>query len=472
VGVKKSAGKLFPTQFESTLLKLKPQVELFKAQDKISDEVSRAELDAAEHEFMKGLFIKAGLWDARDVIFAQDVKTARQLSEASKRLTTALQSEWEQGRDLQWEFEHVKDGAAIRLHIEDPAVSSRWVKPSQRSSGFTAFFVLSLTTFARTSFQKARSFIYLFDEPGTYLHPIAQINLQRVFESLAGQHQLAYTTHSMFLVNKNNPKRNRVIRKGASGTSIDAKPFSGNWKAVRESLGILMAHNFLIAEHTLLVEGPSDPIYLLACLGKLVESGKVDVDLNDFSVVDGGDERNYVAMAKLMLNEGRRVVALLDGDGHGRKLKERLEKIAGAELSNGTLKIELLPPDCSIEDLLIVPELYVDAACDALKEVVSGGILAYADGYDDERALAELRDELGKKPAGKTLGKHTDEVTATLVKEREPISKLNIAMKYEDALASVTLEKLLPSPEFSALIKSLQTQLKLHPRKAGEGPLA
>jgi predicted ATP-dependent endonuclease of OLD family len=75
----------------------------------------------------------------------------------------------------------------------------------QRSSGFTSFFVLSLTLFARTASSDVQSFIFLFDEPGAFLHPIAQVNLQRVFESLAQQSQLVYATHSIFLVNKNVP---------------------------------------------------------------------------------------------------------------------------------------------------------------------------------------------------------------------------------------------------------------------------
>ena len=50
------------------------------------------------------------------------------------------------------------------------------------------------------------------------------------------------------------------MRKDDVGTTIDAKPLAKNWKSVREPLGILLAHNFLISDYTLLVEGPAEPV--------------------------------------------------------------------------------------------------------------------------------------------------------------------------------------------------------------------
>src|SRR5205814_231526 len=136
---------------------------------------------------------------------------------------------------------------------------------------------------------------------------------------------------------------------------------------------------------------------------RLVQTNEVDIDLNDFSIADGGDERNYVAMAKLMLDEGRCVVAMLDGDGHGKKLKERLEKLAGKHVQDQTLTILLLPESCSIEDTLLAPQLYVDAVSKAVTELVRAGITSYENGFDEEKATQEIRQKLQAKPRDKTL---------------------------------------------------------------------
>ena len=159
------------------------------------------------------------------------------------------------------------NGDHIQLLIEDPSVSGRFVKPSQRSEGFSAFFTMSMRLLARTSASPSSSYIFLFDEPGTALHPAGQVNLLRVFERLSESNQIVYSTHSLFMINHNRPYRNRVISKGAAGTVIDQKPFLKNWRAVRDSLGLILAGTFFIADRTLLVEGESDAMYIGALLG-------------------------------------------------------------------------------------------------------------------------------------------------------------------------------------------------------------
>ena len=74
------------------------------------------------------------------------------------------------------------NGDHILIQIYDPSVKNRYTQPSKRSSGFQTFFILSMLITARKYNNPSNSYIFLFDEPGTYLHPSAQIDLQRSFE--------------------------------------------------------------------------------------------------------------------------------------------------------------------------------------------------------------------------------------------------------------------------------------------------
>jgi predicted ATP-dependent endonuclease of OLD family len=390
-------------------------------------------------EFMQGIFRLAGIWDARSTIFVQDDMTSRLLDEASVTLTTILNDRWNQGKELKWKLEHTgTNGDHIVIKIGDPAIKGRYTRPSLRSSGFRTYFLLSMIIFARTANKPTNSYVYLFDEPGTYLHPSAQLDLQRSFETIADQTQIIYTTHSLFLVSKNYPERNRVISKTGQGTKIDQKPFSRNWKSVRESLGILLSNNFLIAEKTLLVEGPSDVIYLLDAVKKLKRAKKLDVDLNDLSIVDAGDSQNYIAMAKLMLSEGREIVALLDGDKSGKGVDMQLQKLCAAEMKAKRLHIVCLPENNSSEDVFADLAVLKIATCSAFNELVKSGARVAKEGIkiDDEmKRIAPTE--------GTTLGRLLDQITNTFFKPNEKISKLLIATLYEnemekksDALAS------------------------------------
>lgn len=462
---------VFTDEQVAVVLKMRPRVELFEPAAGIVDEIGLQQLEQPQFEPMKGIFLKAGLWGDRANLFTQNAWSSRQLAEASERLTEVLRREWEQGRDLEWKFEHAgNNGNIIRLLIKDPAVRNNYVRPSQRSQGFTSFFILSLTVFARTAAHSFGAAIFLFDEPGTYLHPIAQVNLQRVFESLAERSQIAYATHSIFLVNKNVPGRNRVIRKAEGGTVVDRKPFSGNWKAVRESLGITLAHNFLISDRTLLVEGPSDAVYVAATLLYLVRSRQVEIDLNDFSIADAGTSQNMVAMTRIMLKEGRKVVVLLDGDGHGQKVKKELEKTCSREIASADheLVIHLLPAGKSIEDL--VPwrcELFAGTA-DAARALLDEGVRTLAPGKDANAFTTDLAAAESAR-GNDTLGTVLEKTTKTWFKGTDSVSKLQIALRYEDRLPGKAHDADHPVDGATTdLVSQLQQALKLQPRKAGK----
>jgi predicted ATP-dependent endonuclease of OLD family len=464
--VLKTEDDPFTDEQAAALLKMRPRVELFGVSAKIADQVQLTQLDTPQFEFMKGLFLKAGLWEDRAAVFTQTPKTERMLDAASTRLTQVLRAEWEQGKNLRWKFSHASAGNAIQLLIEDPAVSKTYVRPSQRSSGFTSFFVLSLTLFARTASQAQQSFIYLFDEPGVDLHPIAQINLQRVFESLAERAQIVYTTHSIFMVSKNAPARNRVVKKTQEGTIIDKKPYAGNWKAVRDSLGIFLSHNFMISDRTLLVEGPSDAIYILAALSYLSRWNKLDLDLNAFSIVDAGNKRNYVAMAKLMLDEERKVFALLDNDAHGAAVKKELEKVTPQHMREKSLVIHLLPNEASIEDILPHPDILAEAAFESVEWLVARGVLKLADNLSLDEVKARIKQVVDKNPKGRTLGTALEDVIKDCLQDKkECVSKLTIAAAYDDKLKSAGPDSK-TAAKMLQLAENIQNELLIAKRRA------
>jgi len=414
---------------EQSILSMRPRVELFESPSgNVVDQINLQQLEEPKFEFMQGIFHLAGLWDVKKEIFTQNNTTSKLLDAASTTLTNLLNDRWNQGKELKWKFKHTgNNGDQIMLEIEDPAISGRYTRPSLRSSGFRTYFLLSMIIYARTKNTPNYSNILLFDEPGTYLHPAAQLDLQRSFEVIADEAQIVYTTHSLFLVSKNYPQRNRVVSKTAAGTKIDQKPFSRNWKSVRESLGILLSNNFLIADKTLLVEGPSDIIYFLDAVRKLKSLGSLDIDLNDISIVDAGDAQNYVAMAKIMLSEGRNIVALLDGDSGGKKLQAQLEKSCAAELDTKKLQIHILPDNKSSEDIFANLDILKNATRKAYDKLISDDIRVAKTGLN-------MDDEINKiaTTTGSTLGKTLEKITKPWFDPAEKISKLLIAILYED----------------------------------------
>jgi predicted ATP-dependent endonuclease of OLD family len=451
------------TEKESHFLALLPKVESFlqPISTNLRDNVSLSELETDDFEFMQGIFHLAGLWDHRRDLFAQNPRTSKLLDDASKALTAKLNDEWNQGRDLGWKLEHSgTNGDHIVIQIKDPAIEREFSRPSIRSSGFQTFFVLSMMINARTHRKPSDSYIFLFDEPGTYLHPYAQLDLQRSFETMADKAQIVYSTHALFLISKNYPNRNRVISKTREGTKIDQKPFQRNWKSVRESLGILLSNNFLIADKTLLVEGPSDIIYMLHAIRTLKRKGVADIDLNDLSVVDAGDSTNYVAMAKLMLSEGRAVVALLDGDAGGDSIMHRLQRVCAEELHDEQLKVHQLPRNKSIEDLICHLPVMHEAILTLCNELIESHERSLAEDLNLDDAIKQI-----KLSADGTLGHTIRTMTNDWFSPKDPLSKLSIALLYEKLVEAAPAGI---NAEGVALVNAVKQLMELKGEKSAE----
>jgi predicted ATPase len=424
------------------LFKCIPRVELFKPVEQIMDSVTLTELDDPEQEFMQGIFRYAGIWDGHETLFRQDPATTRRLEKASADFTKKIHEEWKQGENLAFKFQHAgKNGDQIELMISDPAVTDRSVRPSERSTGFSAFFTMSMRMLARIEANKVNKYILLFDEPGTSLHPAGQVNLQKVFERLSMKDQILYATHSLFMINHNRPERNKVVSKDANGTQIDQKPFLRNWRAVRDSLGLILAGNFFIADRTLIVEGESDAMYVGALLAAFDRAEVIDIDLNLFSVQWPGNARDYEPMARLMLEEGRQVVALMDGDKPGTEVRKHIEKLnaaidAGRVTARASVSIVQHAKGQSIEDILPSRQHYFDAVITAATELVADGFRQWADGVDTTPATMQA--QLTADQGTATLGKHVADVTKKWFKEKEAISKLTIAHRYCGWLETIT----------------------------------
>lgn len=422
------------------LFKLAPKIELFSIPQEVGiiDEISRDQLENPEFEFVHGILHLSNLWNKRLEIFEDSDHNRRQLAEASQTLTKNLSTQWNQGSDLEWEL-RLDANNKILIRIKDPAIRETYIRPSQRSTGFKTFFLFTMLINARLFNSKAinNKRILLFDEPGTYLHPIAQIDLQRSFETISDTTQIVYTTHSVFMINKNYPERNRVISKSLNGTQIDQKPFIRNWKAVRGALGILLTNNFLIADRTLLVEGPSDKIYLIEAIRRLKVEHKIDFDINDLNILDAGDSQHYNAMAKFMLAEGRKVIALVDGDDAGKRIHDQLWKTCASEINSEQLKLHRLPRNKSIEDLFPNRGIYFEAIVILVDELLKDKVQKLTKGI----TIEQIKEDLANiNVSSDSLGRKIDKLSRKWFRDSQSLSKLEIAIKY-DLLSSEFYKK-------------------------------
>jgi hypothetical protein len=239
----------------------------------------------------------------------------------------------------------------VRVHNKRHRAS---VPFAERSRGFVWFF--SFLAYFNELEDTEGGLILLLDEPGLSLHGRAQHDLLKLIDHrLAPHHQVIYTTHSPFMVDPDHLHRVRtVIDQDQIGTKVSAEIFKADEDTafpLLTAMGIEMTQTLFIGEHTLLLEGPSDLIYL-DVLTDLVESGGgAGLDPRWVKTPIGGSGKLSTFVTLLGANK-LHVAVLVDSStkdvGAVRRLRDN-----GQLANNGLIEIREFTgtPDADIEDL-------------------------------------------------------------------------------------------------------------------------
>jgi hypothetical protein len=186
---------------------------------------------------------------------------------------------WSQNRDLRVEFTFdagraadpapFNQGWVFRTRIEN--MRHRASVPFElRSTGFIWFFSF-LVWFSQLRKKYGNNLIILLDEPGLSLHGRAQGDLLRyMVEKLVPHSQVIYTTHSPFMVDADNLLAVRTVEDTTIdgkilGTKVGDRVLSTDADTIfplQAALGYDITQTLFVGKHPLLVEGPSDLLYL------------------------------------------------------------------------------------------------------------------------------------------------------------------------------------------------------------------
>ena len=292
---------------------------------------------------------------------------AIQLNSASLDISSRFSAWWSQRRH---KIRYHADGDYFHIWVADDRRPDVDIELDARSKGFQWFFSFYLV-FLVESEDGHKDAILLLDEPGLHLHATAQQELIGFFEKLSETNQIAYTTHSPFLVDGEHLHRVRPVTEDDTGHSrITAE----TWPKDRETIfplqaaaGYAMIRGLFRHRKNVLVEGMSDFYYLHALSGQCVRTGRTALS-DDIYITPCGGTRNVGRLASLFLGHEVRPLVLLDGDDAGRVRRDALMRELYAGYDSGILMLDSVlgrqGQDIEIED--IVGETHVLKALEAV----------------------------------------------------------------------------------------------------------
>lgn len=443
----------------SPIIGLLPRVEIIQPSGTLSDQATAASLAPNANEFMRGIFYYADLDpDNEAELFTQNDRTQKRLTAASATLERHLKDTWSQGKSLGFLLRHDSSKAAIDLMIVDPDVSGTFVRASRRSSGFTNYFALKTILHARQRRHPAGSYIWLFDEPGIYLHPSGQFDLLRTLETLGETAQILYVTHSLFLINKSHPTRHRLVLKKGKGTTIEGKPYTGRWGSVLNALGITLAGTILFANHVILTEGDSDPIYIEALFQFFIRNETLNYDINSLSIMATGDGRNAEVLIRMLMETDPhpKLTLLFDGDAGG---LERLDDLKPV-LQSFELRYECLAKNEEIEDYLPMKDvLYLQAVINYAGKLAGDRNIPLQDDWKD--AVEKSYSDRKHNTTSQSLTDWASAEIKSLAKLKTSPSKVGIAREYVSLLFEQKLDCSEKHDKALKLLTKLAGHLKL-----------
>ena len=252
----------------------------------------------------------------------------------SINLTDQIMEFWKQNEDLEVEVDIKTDpedeapfnnGPNLYLRIKNRRHRGVSTPFRQRSRGFIWFFSF-LIWFDSVRHQLETmegssewDIILLLDEPGLSLHALAQADLLRYIDELSKKHQVLYTTHSPFMVDSNRLSEVRVIEDQVKVGTVISDNISGSDPRtifpLQAALGWTIAQSLFISECNLLVEGPSDLIYLKAVSAMLEAQGRVGLR-EDVTIVPAGGLDKVVTFVALLGASGLKLAVFHDYRGN------------------------------------------------------------------------------------------------------------------------------------------------------------
>ena len=251
------------------------------------------------------------------------------LQSASSKLTNSFKEWWKQG---EYKFRFEADGDNFRIWVSD-AKRPAEVSLELRSTGLQWFLSFYLV-FLVESQESHKNAILLLDEAGLTLHPLAQRDLAMFFNELSHTNQIINTTHSPFIVDTNNIDRCKVVYMDKDGYTVASDNLRQNADALNDksiyavhaALGLSVSDIILQGCMPVIVEGPSDQIYLNAIKQRLIGLNKISPKYEIIFVPAGGVKGVNGVASILSGKDGKLPFVLVDSDKSGEDLAAKLKK--------------------------------------------------------------------------------------------------------------------------------------------------
>ena len=263
---------------------------------------------------LKAMFDLQGIEDIKNQIIEAKDKNRNSLKNLLRRVAKAttkhFQSVWPDYKNVEFSLE--PDGEDIIIAIKD---TYNDYELSDRSDGFKRFVTFLLLISAKNKSNILTDSIIIVDEPEISLHIKGQRYLREELINISKNNIVFYSTHSIFMIDKNNIDRHYIVKKQKEITNIKQVDKSNymDEEVILNALGYSIFE--ALKEFNIIFEGWTDKKLYETSLNKIPQNYKADIiSLKDYGTCFSNGVKEIKPICSILDLIPRKYLVLSDSD--------------------------------------------------------------------------------------------------------------------------------------------------------------
>ena len=275
---------------------------------------------------LKAMFDLQGITNINEQIQDAQSKNRNSLKNLLKRVakttTKHFQSVWPDYKNVEFTLE--PDGENIIIAIKD---TYNDYNLADRSDGFKRFVTFLLLISAKNKSNSLINSIIIVDEPEISLHIKGQKYLRNELINISKNNRVFYSTHSIFMIDKNNIDRHYIVKKEKEITNIKQVDKSNymDEEVILNALGYSIFET--LKEFNIVFEGWTDKQLFAMSLTRIPSQYKSDINiLKDYGTCFSDGVKDIKATCNILDMIPRKYMILSDSDQPAKEKQKEFNK--------------------------------------------------------------------------------------------------------------------------------------------------
>ena len=353
---------------------------------------------AVEEEFSLKHFLQLTDEDDRDN-WLSDVESTlnREIIEEWSNLKRAFTSFSEDSDTLQLSIKYsvVSGKPTFKFKVIDSEDlgKDRFFDVTQRSKGFQWFFNFIMKLKFNPKYKSSpENAIYLLDEPGSYLHSSAQVELLKKLCDIGKKNTILYCTHSQYLLDPDVINISSIKIASKSDGRINLQDYGnsnytrslGAFSALYDALHLKFGFKEQMLRKCILVEGIVDYYFFNMFLG-----------FKSFNVIPGAGCSQLRELISILISCSEKFVVVLDNDKEGRLAFQDYSRFFGKSFIDRTYQYNGVSKNETfvLEDLLSANDSQRIQSAMKCEDIKNAIIALYFTGGEIKKGIIESIDQ-------------------------------------------------------------------------------